>query len=101
VQKLALRWHAIGTKPEGVHVYTCAMSQRMHVILTDRQHAFLAGEAIRTGLPMGELVRRAIDGVYRPEHRPKVNGFDVSIGVWRRPDAAIVGRRRGPWRLTD
>ncbi len=52
---------------------------------------------------MAELVRRAIDSVYRPVSRPKVAGFSVSAGVWRDADAALVGRRvvtRKP-RLSD
>jgi hypothetical protein len=43
---------------------------------------------------MAELVRRAIDRVYRPELRPKILGYEVSLGLWNRPDAAIVGRRK-------
>ena len=62
-------------------------------MLTDRQHAFLCDESLRTGLSMGELVRRAIDATYRPEQRPRVRGFELSVGVWHEPDAAIVGRR--------
>lgn len=61
--------------------------------LRDEQHAFLVAESHRTGLSVAELVRRAIDGAYRPEERPRVRGFDVSFGVWRAPDAAVVGRR--------
>jgi hypothetical protein len=82
-------------------VYTCAVSHRTHIILTDRQHTFLATESTRTGLPIGELVRRAIDNVYRPEHRPRVDGVEISLGLWRRPDAAVVGRRQPRRRVTD
>ena len=64
--------------------------------LTDEQHAFLFAEAQRTGLSAAELVRRALDATYRASDRPRVRGFDFSIGVWRRPDAAVVGRRAGP-----
>jgi hypothetical protein len=49
---------------------------------------------------MAELVRRAIDQVYRPELRPRVPGFELSLGVWKRPDAAVIGRRRTR-RLSD
>jgi hypothetical protein len=52
------------------------MSRRMHVIVTDRQHAFLLDESDRTGLSMGELVRRAIDGTYRPHVRERVGGLE-------------------------
>jgi hypothetical protein len=44
---------------------------------------------------MAELVRRALDRVYRPDVRPRVQGYEISAGWWRRPDAAIVGRRPG------
>jgi hypothetical protein len=71
------------------------MSRRTQLHLTDRQHAFLVGESERTGLPMAELIRRAIDAVYRPELRPRLRGYELSAGVWKRPDAAVIGRRRG------
>jgi hypothetical protein len=76
------------------------MSRKTQLTLTDRQHAFLLGESIRTGLSMAELVRRAIDRVYRPELRPKVPGLEVSLGLWRCPDAAVIGRRKER-RLTE
>jgi hypothetical protein len=71
------------------------MSRKTQVTLTDRQHAFLVAESLRTGLSMAELVRRAVDRTYRPALRPRVGGIEVSAGWWRRPDAAIVGRRPG------
>jgi hypothetical protein len=74
------------------------MSRRTQVTLSDRQHAFLVGESVRTGLSLAELVRRAVDGTYRPHFRPRVTGFELSLGVWARPDAAVAGRRR-PRRL--
>jgi hypothetical protein len=63
-------------------------------MLTDRQHAFLRDEAARTGLSLAELVRRAVDATYRPHTRPRLRGFEVSVGLWERPAAAIAGRRR-------
>jgi Ribbon-helix-helix domain len=71
------------------------MSQRFHVLLTTRQHQRLHAESIRTGLPVAELIRRAVDTTYRPHARPTVRGLELSVGVWRRPDAAVAGRRRG------
>ena len=71
------------------------MGRRTQVTLTDAQHGFLHGEAHRTGLSVAELVRRAIDETYRPEERRRVRGFDVTIGLWRNPDAALSGRRAG------
>jgi len=75
----------------GTHVE--AMSQRFHILLTTRQHSLLRDEAARTGLPIAELVRRSIDRVYRPQTRPTVRGVELSLGLWRRPDAAVAGRR--------
>jgi hypothetical protein len=72
------------------------MSHRTHVTLTDAQRDFLFAESARTGLPVAELIRRAIDGTYRPNERPRVRGFEASLGFWRRPDAAVAGRRAGP-----
>ncbi len=69
------------------------MSRRTQITLSDRQHAFLRSESARTGLPLAELVRRAVDSVYRPGSRQTVSGYEVSVGLWRRPDAAVVGRR--------
>jgi hypothetical protein len=69
------------------------MSRRTQITLTDRQHAFLRHESERTGLPLAELVRRAVDSVYRPHSRPRLRGVELSLGLWRRPDAAVIGRR--------
>jgi hypothetical protein len=71
------------------------MSRRTQIILTDRQYSFLHQEAARSGLSVAELVRRAIDHSYRPELRPKLRGFELSAALWKRPDAALVGRRPG------
>ncbi len=89
-------------------VYTCgyiyihlhhAMSRRTQITLSDRQHSFLLSESDRTGLSLAELVRRAVDKTYRPNVRQRVDGVELSVGFWRRPDAAVVGRR--PRRLTN
>jgi hypothetical protein len=72
------------------------VSRRTNIIFDDRQHSFLRYESERTGLSMGELVRRAVDGVYRPYERPRIGGFELSVGVWHRPDAALSGRRTRP-----
>jgi hypothetical protein len=72
------------------------MSRRTQITLTDRQHALLLDEAHVSGLSLAELVRRAVDATYRPNQRPRVAGVEVSVGVWRRPDAAVVARRVAP-----
>jgi hypothetical protein len=75
-------------------VYTyITLSRRTQITLTDRQHAFLRDESDRTGLSLAELVRRAVDRTYRPHSRARVVGFELSVGAWRNPDAAVVGRR--------
>ena len=65
------------------------------MFLTDEQYAFLHNEKARTGLSVGTLVRRAIDETYKLEHRPRFQGWQASVGLWRHPDAAVVGRRAG------
>jgi hypothetical protein len=69
------------------------MSRRTQIVLTDRQHAFLFEEKQRTGLSLAELVRRAIDETYRAASRQRVPGVELSLGLWRRPDAGAIGRR--------
>lgn len=69
------------------------MARYSHVVLTDDQYTFLRAESARSGLSMSELVRRAVDYADRPERRPRVGGFEVALGLWKRPDAATVGRR--------
>ena len=76
------------------------MAHRMQIALTEEQYLCLDEEAWRTGLSIAELVRRAVDRVYRPEVRPRTSGVEVSLGVWRRPDVAVTGRRPGI-RLSD
>ncbi len=46
---------------------------------------------------MSELIRRAIDHVYQPWVRPTVRGYEVALAFWKRPDAAVVGRRVRPY----
>ena len=78
------------------------MSRKTQITLTDRQHRLLLEESVRSSVSMAELVRRAIDAVYRPTLRPVVGGFQVNVGVLRAPDAAIVGRvATKPRRVVD
>jgi hypothetical protein len=71
------------------------MSRDLHVHILDRQYSFLQSESAASGLPMAELIRRAIDFAYLSQERPKVRGWQASVGWWRHPDAAVVGRRAG------
>jgi hypothetical protein len=84
-------------------VYTYIMSRRTQITFKDRQHRFLLEESVRTGLSMAELVRRAIDDVYRPGKRLKLRGLELRGGLFREADPWIVGRKvlpRKP-RLSD
>jgi len=72
------------------------MRVRTQVLLEEEQYEYLVGEALRTGLSRSELIRRALDETFRPEARFRVRGFDLGVGIWRSPDAAIAGRRVGP-----
>jgi hypothetical protein len=88
--------HTFGTEPShlrDVHMGTHVHVQRLHIMLDERRLLLLRDEAARTDLSLGELVRRAIDKTYRPAHRPRVRGYELSLGIWRRPDAAVAGRR--------
>jgi hypothetical protein len=42
---------------------------------------------------MAELVRRALDATYPLAPRQQVGGFELNVGLWRRLDAAVTGRR--------
>ena len=68
------------------------MSRKTQITLTDRQHQLLLEESVRSSVSMAELVRRAIDTVYRPQTRPLLRGYQLNLGLLRAPDAAIIGR---------
>jgi hypothetical protein len=74
-------------------MYIYIIGRRTQIILTDRQHAFLRDESRRTGLPMTELVRRAVDATYRPFARRRVSGVELTVAVSRPLDEALVARR--------
>lgn len=69
------------------------MAMAIHVHVRDEQRAFLLNESARSGLSMAELVRRALDATYPLTQRQHVGGFEVNVGLWRRLDAAVSGRR--------
>jgi hypothetical protein len=84
----------IGSDARAAHVYTSDMRIRTQVLLSPEQYAFLLAESARTGLSRAELMRRALDDVYRPDEQRALGGWEVSVGFWPRPDAALAGRRR-------
>jgi hypothetical protein len=67
---------------------------RISTLIEYDQWRLLKAESIRSSVPMAELHRRAIDKTYRPHYRPRLAGFELNLGVWRRPDAAVLGRLR-------
>lgn len=69
------------------------IGRKLQIHLTDRQYEALRVESARSGLAMAELIRRAVDATYRPGSGFEVRGLQVSLDVWRDPDAATVGRR--------
>ena len=71
------------------------MGIRFNLILEERQYRFLTAESERQSLAAAELIRRAIDDSFGLMPEQRTDGFEVSFGLWRRPDAAIVGRRPG------
>ena len=48
------------------------------------------------GLPIAELIRRAVDQTYREKSRPKKRGLYATIGWHRELNAARAGRRFVP-----
>jgi hypothetical protein len=69
------------------------VAMSIHVLLRDAQHDFLRNESARGGLAMAELVRRVLDATYPLAPRQQVGGFELNVGLWRRLDAAVTGRR--------
>jgi len=71
-------------------------SHRLQIHITARQYGLLQDESARTGLPMAELIRRSINAVFRPNTSPQVRGWQLTFGMFRDPDVAIVARRAAP-----
>jgi hypothetical protein len=71
------------------------MSRRFNFYLEDVQYDVLTAESGRSSVSVAELIRRAIDRAFELDSSRRVSGIELSVGVWKRPDAAIVGRRSG------
>jgi hypothetical protein len=71
------------------------MSKRLIITLSDEQHRLLVALSGLLGLSMSELIRRAIDMVYRPTKRPRVAGFELLITLRKGIDEALAGRGAG------
>jgi hypothetical protein len=74
------------------------IGRRFQVTLTDEQLEALDRESKASGLSKAAIIRRAIDYVFSLNLREHVLGYEVSVAIWRRPDAAAVGRRLIPRR---
>jgi hypothetical protein len=70
---------------------------KTHIMLEPGQYALLKQESARSGLSMGEIVRRSVDAMLRPHARPRFAGFELDVAFWRKPDAALVARRIRPY----
>jgi hypothetical protein len=71
------------------------MSRRFNFYLEDAQYDVLTAESERASISVAELIRRAIDRAFELDSSRRTGGFELSVGVWKRPDAAVVGRRSG------
>lgn len=76
------------------------MSHRTQITLTDEQYHRLLGESGRTGLPLAELVRRAVNRAYSALGPDEILlALDESFGSWTDRDyngtEYVEGLRRG------
>jgi hypothetical protein len=71
------------------------MGRRFNITLEDRQYTFLTEESERLSVSVAELIRRAVDSTFGLDPERKTPGVELSVALWRRPDAAVVGRRAG------
>jgi len=87
-------------------MYAYIMSHRTQIILTDAQYARLKQESERTGVGLGELIRRALAAAYGETGRTDAaEGLGATFGAWpdRELDGAgyVEGLRRGMARRLD
>ncbi len=60
------------------------MSHRTQITLSDDQYLFLTAASERSGLPLAELVRRAIDRTYGvPSREDATRALKASAGAWK------------------
>jgi hypothetical protein len=74
------------------------IGRRIQLTLTDEQLEALERESATSGLSIAAIVRRALDYTFELNLREQVLGYELSVAVWRRPDAAAVKRRLIPKR---
>jgi hypothetical protein len=61
----------------------CSLAHRFNILLSRDQYLVLDGEADRSGVPIAELIRRAIDTIYMPDPFRTVREIAHTAG--RRP----------------
>jgi hypothetical protein len=71
------------------------VSRKFTLTLEERQYLALSDESERSSVPVAELIRRAIDDAFGLAAGRRRPGLGVTFGVWRHPDAALLGRRPG------
>jgi hypothetical protein len=75
------------------------MSHRTQITLSDAQYDLLRRESRERGVPLAELIRRAIDGAYGETAGPSEAALVESFGAWTDRDfdgATYVERLRRP-----
>jgi hypothetical protein len=84
-----------------MEVYISIVSRRTQLTFTDRQHAFLVDESLRSGRSMAEIVRRLVDAHLRAGARWTLRGYEFEAGVRRTPDRHAAGPRPTKPRTLD
>ena len=58
----------------------CSLAHRFNFLLSNEQYMVLDEEADRSGVPIAELIRRAIDTIYMPDPLRKVRSITHTLG---------------------
>ena len=66
----------------------CSLAHRFNILLPREQYVVLDEEADRSGVPIAELIRRAIDTIYMPDPLRKVR--EITHTVRRRPGRRLA-----------
>ena len=61
------------------------LRRRLQVLIDDERYDALQRESARSGAPVGELVRRAIDREYRIRPDRRIEAADYLLGLPRSP----------------
>jgi len=66
----------------------CSLAHRFNILLSREQYLVLDEEADRSGVPIAELVRRAIDTIYMRDALKSVRVIEHTLG--RRPGRRLA-----------